>query len=346
MADSSSYYLMVATFLPLIFSPVAYYLGKRKGVNIVTWFSFGILASSTIFIIIPSLGLGSAGIYQEIYPWSQLGHFGLKLDGLSIPFAITIYLLCTVLVFYSKPYMIRKIMNEFNQTKTVVNGKNDYVEDEGIRNDNNSRGDTSSLVLSGDQKLYLNSQMGLYFALYLAFSMGMVGTILATNLVEFYAFFELMLVPTFFLIAFFGYGNRKKVTFVFFLWSAVGALILLLGLLAIGFFSGGFDFDVIKTNVVKIPINWINLILFSILIGFGIKLGSLFFTCVVTGYIYYVTNSNIDINFFCNDGYRCIWYHQNMVRLIIFSLCWIWHLFRDMGGGNHGVWRCHGFNAK
>ncbi len=137
-------------------------------------------------------------------------------------------------------------------------------------------GDTSSLVLSGDQKLYLNSQMGLYFALYLAFSMGMVGTILATNLVEFYAFFELMLVPTFFLIAFFGYGNRKKITFIFFLWSAVGALILLLGLLAIGFFSGGFDYDVIKANAVKIPINWINLILFSILIGFGIKLGSLF----------------------------------------------------------------------
>ena len=276
MADSSSYYLMVATFLPLIFSPVAYYLGKRKGVNIVTWFSFGILALSTIFIIIPSLGLGSAGAYQEIYPWSQLGHFGLKLDGLSIPFAITIYLLCTVVVFYSKPYMIRKIMNEFNLTKTGLNEKNDYFEDKDIKNDNNRIGDTSSLVLSGDQKLYLNSQMGLYFALYLAFSMGMVGTILATNLVEFYAFFELMLVPTFFLIAFFGYGNRKKVTFIFFLWSAVGALILLLGLLAIGFFSGGFDYDVIKANAVKIPINWINLILFSILIGFGIKLGSLF----------------------------------------------------------------------
>jgi proton-translocating NADH-quinone oxidoreductase chain M len=276
MADSSSYYLMVATFLPLIFSPVAYYLGKRKGVNIVTWFSFGILALSTIFIIIPSLGLGSAGSYQEIYPWSQLGHFGLKLDGLSIPFAITIYLLCTVVVFYSKPYMMRKIMNEYNQTKTALNGKNDYFEDVEIENDNYNTGDTSSLVLSGDQKLYLNSQMGLYFALYLAFSMGMVGTILATNLVEFYAFFELMLVPTFFLIAFFGYGNRKKVTFIFFLWSAVGALILLLGLLAIGFFSGGFDYDVIKANVFKIPINWINLILFSILIGFGIKLGSLF----------------------------------------------------------------------
>jgi len=118
--------------------------------------------------------------------------------------------------------------------------------------------------------------MGIYFALYLAFSMGMVGTVLATNILEFYVFFELMIVPPFFLIAFFGYGDRKKVSFVFFLWSAVGALVLLLGLLAIGFFSGGFDFDVIKANSSKIPVDWIPLILLSIVMGFGIKLGALF----------------------------------------------------------------------
>jgi proton-translocating NADH-quinone oxidoreductase chain M len=275
MADSSSYYLMVATFLPLIFSPVAYFLGKRKGINILTWFSFGILGLSTIFVIIPSIGIGSGGTYQEVFQWSQLGHFGLKLDGLSIPFAITIYVLSTVMVLYSKPYMIRKILREYEKTKTDINTKIDSVGDEGDQTFDNT-GNNSILVLSDNQKLFLNSQMGLYFALYLAFSMGMLGTILATNLVEFYAFFELMLVPTFFLIAFFGYGNRRRVTFVFFFWSAVGALILLLGLLAIGFFTGGFDYDIIKTNAYKIPLNWIDLIIFSIMIGFGIKLGLLF----------------------------------------------------------------------
>ncbi len=103
MADSSSYYLMAATFLPLIFSPIAYFLGKYKGINVVTWFSFGILVLSTIFVIIPSLGLSSGDIYQESYLWGQLGHFGLKLDGLSFPFALTIYILSTVVVLYSKP---------------------------------------------------------------------------------------------------------------------------------------------------------------------------------------------------------------------------------------------------
>jgi len=276
MVDSSSYYLMVATFLPLIFSPVAYYLGKRKGINIVTWFSLGVLALSTIFLIVPSFNLGSGGIYQETYSWSLLGHFGLKLDGLSIPFAITIYFISTVVVLYSKPYMIRKILNEYDKVKDDSNSKMDTIESGNSGVNINNKDSQSTLVLSDNQKLYLNGQMGLYFALYLALSMGMVGTVLATNLVEFYAFFELMLVPAFFLIAFFGYGNRKRTSFIFFFWSAIGALILLLGLLAIGFFTGGFDYDIIKANAYKIPLNWISLIIFSILIGFGIKLGLLF----------------------------------------------------------------------
>ena len=276
MADSSSYYLMVATFLPLIFSPVVYYLGKRRGINIVTWFSLAVLTLSTIFLIVPSFNLGSGRIYQETYSWSLLGHFGLKLDGLSIPFAVTIYIISTVVVIYSKPYMIRKILNEYDKVKDESNSKMDTIESgySGVNINNNYN--QSTLVLSDNQKLYLNGQMGLYFALYLALSMGMVGTVLATNLVEFYAFFELMLIPAFFLIAFFGYGNRKRISFIFFFWSAIGALILLLGLLAIGFFTGSFDYDIIKANAFKIPLNWINLIIFSILIGFGIKLGLLF----------------------------------------------------------------------
>ena len=276
MADSSSYYLMVATFLPLIFSPVAYYLGKRKGINIVTWFSLGVLALSTIFLIVPSFNLGSGGIYQETYSWSLLGHFGLKLDGLSIPFAITIYFISTVVVLYSKPYMTRKILNEYDKVKDDSNPKMDTSESGYSGVNINNKDSQSTLVLSDNQKLYLNGQMGLYFALYMTLSMGMVGTVLATNLVEFYAFFELMLVPELFLIAFFGYGNRKRTSFIFFFWSAIGALILLLGLLAIGFFTGGFDYDIIKANAFKIPLNWISLIIFSILIGFGIKLGLLF----------------------------------------------------------------------
>jgi NADH-quinone oxidoreductase subunit M len=116
--------------------------------------------------------------------------------------------------------------------------------------------------------------MGLYFGLYLTFSMGMLGTVLATNLIEFYVFFELMLVPSFFLVAFYGYGERKRIALMFFFWTHAGAVVLLLGLLAMGFFAGGFDYDTVRQNVNKIPDQWLILIVFALVIGLGVKLAA------------------------------------------------------------------------
>ena len=263
---------MVATFMPLILSPVVYFLGKRKGINITTWLTFGILAISTALVIIPSIGLGSGGSYQEVFDWSQLGHFGLKLDGLSIPFAITIYLLSTIVVIYSKPYMIRKILLQYEQVKSSSNLEMNDAESELYSNKDGKS--LSSLILSTDQKSYLNSQLGLYYSLYLVFAMGMLGTVLATNLFEFYVFFELMLVPSFFLIAFFGYGNKKRTSLMFFFWAHVGAVILLLGLMAMGFLTGGFDYDIVRANASQIPQAWIAVIVAALIIGFGVKLAA------------------------------------------------------------------------
>jgi NADH-quinone oxidoreductase subunit M len=121
---------------------------------------------------------------------------------------------------------------------------------------------------------YVRTQTGLYFALYLTFSMGMLGTVLATNLIEFYVFFELMLVPAFFMVAFYGYGARRRIALMFFFWTHVGAVILLLGLLAMGFFAGGFDYVTVKENASKIPVEWMSLIIFSLVIGLGVKLAA------------------------------------------------------------------------
>src|ERR1044072_4810330 len=108
-----AYFLLAATFLPLLMSPVSYILGKRIGINAVTWFSFGILAISTALLFVSAATLnGGQTAYVESYPWSQFGNFGLRLDGLSLPFATIIYVLCTALALYSKPYMIHKIMED------------------------------------------------------------------------------------------------------------------------------------------------------------------------------------------------------------------------------------------
>ena len=258
--------MLAATFIPLLLAPVAYVLGRKAGVNVATWFSFGALAVSTGLLAIPALGVFGNGehVYIERYAWGQFGDFGLRLDGLSLPFALTIYILCTVLALYSKPYMTHKVMEDLPGHGGA----------HGSHPTHSTGGTEMTQSTMVDTTKYVNNQMGLYFALYLAFSMGMLGTVLSTNLIEFYVFFELMLVPSFFLVAFYGYGARRRIALMFFFWTHVGAVVLLLSLLAMGFFAGGFDFETIKANAGQIPEQWLPLIVFGLVAGLGVKLAA------------------------------------------------------------------------
>jgi len=272
--------LMASVFLPLLLSPLAYFIGKRKGVALVTWFSFGILVVSTILLVIPAITISNENpVYAESYIWSQFGNFGLKLDGLSSQFAITIYALSAVIAIFSREYMVRKIAGNFDNLSYSTTEKSDgnYSEEEKSTKTKFSSTNKSQLetlyTIDPSSTKYINTQIGLYYALFLTFAMGMVGTVLSTNLIEFYVFFELMLIPAFFLIALYGYSSRKRVSLMFFFWTHVGAVLLLLGLLAMGLFAGGFDFETIKTNVSKIPSQWMALIVFAVVIGIAVKIG-------------------------------------------------------------------------
>ncbi|MFZ1876126.1 MAG: NADH-quinone oxidoreductase subunit M [Nitrososphaeraceae archaeon] len=290
---AESYYLMAAIFLPLLLSPVAFIVGRKKGIQLVTWFSFGVLAISTCFLLAPILSIDKDNpIHEESFSWSQFGNFGLRLDGLSIPFAIIIYILCTVLALYSKPYMLHKIQedadaqfggghNSEHGSRPTNSGSGSEHAFSGSSSSSSTSPSTRTNIETTTQmttlvqkESYVRTQTGLYFALYLTFSMGMLGTVLATNLIEFYVFFELMLVPAFFMVAFYGYGARRRIALMFFFWTHVGAVILLLGLLAMGFFAGGFDYVTVKENASKIPAEWISLIIFSLVIGLGVKLAA------------------------------------------------------------------------
>ncbi len=257
---AETFFLLAATFIPLLLAPVAYVIGRRAGSTAATWFSFGTLAVSTGLLFLPTLLTPPGGAYVETYTWGQFGDFGLRIDGLALPFALIIYILCTVLALYSKPYMMHKIMEDMPAH---------------LKGPQESPGHGTSLALmSPEAKQYVNNQMGLYFGLYLAFSMGMLGTVLSTNVIEFYVFFELMLVPSFFLVAFYGYGARRRIALLFFFWTHVGAVVLLLSLLAMGFFAGGYDYDTIKANAGNIPQEWLALIVFGLVAGLGVKLAA------------------------------------------------------------------------
>ena len=133
--------LLQAVFLPLLLSPVAYILGRKYGTNAAMWFTFGLLLYCTIIIINATLG----GTYEEHYEWTTMfGEFGFLLDGLAAPFAIIIYLLCTILAIYSKPYMIHKFEHLF---------KEHYHQNAEV-----SEGQTTAVVESSALKTYINNQ--------------------------------------------------------------------------------------------------------------------------------------------------------------------------------------------
>ncbi len=251
------YALLQAVFLPLLLSPVAYILGRKYGPTPTTWFTFGVLLYCTVLVILASL----EGTYEEHYQWTELfGEFGFLLDGLASPFAIIIYVLSTILALYSKPYMVHKFKENF----------------QGLTN-NQKQGATQTTAVVDTTGLndYVNKQTGVYFAMFLVFAMGMLGTVLATNLIEFYIFFEVMLIPGFFLIALWGDGPKRRIALMFFFWTHVGAVILLLGFLTIGLSIGSFDFADIQES--EIPPDVVLLAAVAIIIGLGVKLAAFAF---------------------------------------------------------------------
>jgi NADH-quinone oxidoreductase subunit M len=115
-------------------------------------------------------------------------------------------------------------------------------------------------------------EYGLYFALYLLYSTGMIGAVLATNLIEFYLFFELMLIPSYFLIARWGYGDRDRISFMYFMWTHIGALALLAGILTLWVVSGTFDLSALASAVIPKPYRfWITMM---ILMGLLVKMAA------------------------------------------------------------------------
>lgn len=250
------YALLQAVFLPLLLSPIAYIIGRKVGPTPAMWFTFAILLYTTILVINAAL----SGTVEEHYPWTeQFGEFGFLLDGLASPFAIMIYVLSTILALYSKPYMIHKFHEQFEEEHHI----------------NASSSGQTSVVESSSLSNYVNAKSGLYFALYLVFAMGMLGTVLSTNLIEFYIFFEVMLIPGFFLVALWGDGPRRKIGLMFLFWTHAGAVVLLLGFLMIGLSLGSFDFVDIRES--EIPPDIVMISAVAIAIGLGVKLAVFMF---------------------------------------------------------------------
>ncbi len=83
-----------------------------------------------------------------------------------------------------------------------------------------------------------------YYAWLLILEAGCMGVFLALDLMMFFAFFEIVLVPMYFLIGKWGHGNRVYAATKFFLYTMLGSAFMLVGILALAFLEssrGGGD---------------------------------------------------------------------------------------------------------
>jgi NADH-quinone oxidoreductase subunit M len=75
----------------------------------------------------------------------------------------------------------------------------------------------------------------------LVLEVGMIGTFLALDLLLFFVFFEIVLIPMYFVIAVWGGGERRAAAVKFILYTLLGSAVLLLGLLLIWAHTGTLD---------------------------------------------------------------------------------------------------------
>jgi NADH-quinone oxidoreductase subunit M len=95
--------------------------------------------------------------------------------------------------------------------------------------------------------------VGKFFGLVLLLQSVVIAVFVATDLFMFYIFFELMLIPMYFLIGRYGNGDRRKAAVKFLIFSLLGGLILLAGVITVWVQSlrltgvGTFDLQFLST---------------------------------------------------------------------------------------------------
>jgi NADH-quinone oxidoreductase subunit M len=111
-----------------------------------------------------------------------------------------------------------------------------------------------------------------YYALMSLLTIGLVGVFLTSNLLLFYFCWELMLVPTYFIIGGWGYRDSFKTAFKFFIFTHAGAIFVLLGIGAIYMLTGTLDIFEAQALLANVDPGILNWVLISFTAGFAVKM--------------------------------------------------------------------------
>jgi NADH-quinone oxidoreductase subunit M len=124
----------------------------------------------------------------------------------------------------------------------------------------------------------VHTRVRAYYVFLLLLQTGMIGVFCALDMFLFYVFWEVMLVPMYFLIGIWGAENRLYAAIKFFLYTLVGSVVMLLGILALYFesrklpaFAQTGSFDVTQWYQMGVPPDLQFWCFLAFFLGFAIK---------------------------------------------------------------------------
>ena len=230
---------MITNLLTLILAmfvaaPVVYLLGKSMGKK-VSWLVFLVFLGVTVVLGLSFPEVMHDTIIEE-YAWAPAPinlTFGLLADGLSVPMLFTYIFVFAGATMFSMPYMERRL-------------KMDDMEES-------------------------NEAYARYYALFLLYGASVGGCMLATNTLQFFMFFEMMLIFSWLLVFLYGYGDRKRNSMTYFIYTHIGGGVFMLGIIGAFWSVGSFEIaDLV--HIVDYPnAFWVGL---AITIGLLFKIGA------------------------------------------------------------------------
>lgn len=130
---------------------------------------------------------------------------------------------------------------------------------------------TLSLIYS----LFIENRPKEYFWLFLVLGTGMLGTFVALDFFLFYVFWELTLVPMYFLIGIWGGPRREYAAIKFFIYTLVGSVAMLLAMLALYFSTSPHTFNMMAIANggmdARLGVVGAALVFWGLFLGFAIK---------------------------------------------------------------------------
>jgi NADH-quinone oxidoreductase subunit M len=114
-----------------------------------------------------------------------------------------------------------------------------------------------------------------YYAYFLILQSGMLGVFMSLDFFLFYVFWEVMLVPMYFIIGIWGGPRKLYAAIKFFLYTLVGSVVMLLSILTLFFRHqeqfGAYTFNIVELMKVNLPLETQIWVFLGFFLGFAIK---------------------------------------------------------------------------